>query len=51
MPWEQEWCAMGWGVEYHSRGNPGGGLGPQDKQGAIVGEGESRRWTIIGISL
>ena len=33
-----EWCALGWGVECHGRGNPGEGLGPQEKQGAIVGE-------------
>ena len=40
--WE-EWCAMVWGVEYHGRGNQGGGLGLQEKQGAIVGESESKR--------
>ena len=34
---------MGGGVEHHSRGNLGGSLGPQEKQGAIAGEGESRR--------
>ena len=28
---------MGWGVENHSRGNPGGSLGPPKKQGTIVG--------------
>ena len=36
-------CAMGWGVECHSQGNPGGGLGPQEKQGTIVGKGKRRR--------
>ena len=46
----KELCTMGWGVKCHrlgsgppSRGNPGGGLGPQKKQGAIVGGGERRR--------
>ena len=37
-----KWCAMGWGVESHDRGNQGDGLGLQEKQGTIVGEGESR---------
>ena len=40
---------MGEGVGHHSQGDLGGGLGPQEKQGAIAGEGE-RRGT-IGISL
>ena len=31
---------MGWGVECHGRGNSGEGLGPQEKQGSIVGQGE-----------
>ena len=34
---------LGSGAEHHSQGNPGGGLDPQDKQGAIVGEGERRK--------
>ena len=34
---------MGWGVECHGRGNPGEGLDLQERQGAIVGEGERRR--------
>ena len=34
---------MGWRVECHSQGNPGGGLGPQEKQGTIVGEGKWSR--------
>lgn len=34
---------MGWRVEHHSQGSLGGGLGPQEKQGAITGEGERRR--------
>ena len=39
-------------VEYHSRGNLGGGLIPKEKQGTIVGEGKRRRGgTTIGISL
>jgi len=41
-----EWYAMGWGVEHHGRGNMGGGLGPQDNQGATVGEGKRRRGEI-----
>ena len=43
VPQVGEWCTTGWGVECHSRGNPGESLGPQEKQGAIVGEGERRR--------
>ena len=35
-PQAGEQCAMGWGVELHSRGNPGESLGLQDRQGAIV---------------
>ena len=35
VPWQ--------GVAHHSRGNLGEGLGPLEKQGTIVGEGESRR--------
>ena len=38
-----EWCAMGWVVERHGRGNPGEGLDLHERQGAIVGEGEKRR--------
>ena len=33
----------GWGVERHSREILGEGLGWQEKQGAIVGEGKRRR--------
>ena len=33
----------GWGAECHSRVNPGGGLGPLEKQGSIVEEGERRK--------
>ena len=40
VPWAGERCAMSWGAEHPSRGILGGGLGPQEKQGAIVGEGE-----------
>ena len=43
VPWPGEQCAMGWGGERHSRGNPGGGLSLQEKKGAIVREGERRR--------
>ena len=35
-----EQCTMGWGVEHHGRGNPGEGLDPQERQSAIIGEGE-----------
>ena len=34
---------MDWRVEYHSLGNLDGGLGLQEKQGTIVGEGEKMR--------
>ena len=51
MPWVGEWCAKGWGVEYYSRGNKGGGLGPQEKQGTTVGEGDEEEETAIGIFL
>ena len=37
-----EWCATGQGVESHSHGSMGGGMGPQEKQGAIVRKGERR---------
>ena len=43
VPWAGEQCATGWGVELHSSRNLGGGLGLQEKQGTIVGEGERRR--------
>ena len=39
----REHCTMGWGEERHSGWNPGGDLGPEEKQGATVGEGERRR--------
>ena len=32
-----------WKTKCCSQGNLGGGLGPQEKQGSIVGEGERRR--------
>ena len=38
----RKWCTVGWEVEDHSQGNLGGGLDPQEKQGAIVGEGKRR---------
>ena len=43
VPWVGDRCAMIWEVERHGRVNLGGGLGPQEKQDAIVGEGERRR--------
>ena len=33
VPWTGKWCAMGWEVECHGRGNQGEGLGWQEKQG------------------
>ena len=42
VPLEEDRCAMGWGVEHNDRRNPGEGLGLQEKQGTITGEGE--RW-------
>ena len=39
----EEQCATGLGVERHRGGNPGEGLGLQEKQGSIVEEGERRR--------
>ena len=43
---------MGWGAEHYSPGSMGGGLGPQEKQGAVLGEGKRKRGgTTIGISL
>ena len=48
----------GWGVVSHklgngtcSRGNSGGGLGLQEKQGTIIGGKEEKGWATIGISL
>ena len=39
-----------WGAESHSQGNVGGGLVPQEEQGAIFGVGKRRRGqTAIGI--
>ena len=43
VPQVGEQCAMGWGVECQGRGKLGEGLGPQEKQGAIVGKGRRRR--------
>ena len=43
MPQAGEQCAMDWVVECHCIGNLGGGLGPQEKQVAIVEEGKRRR--------
>ena len=40
VPWVGEWWTLGGGVEHHGRGNPGEGLGPQEKQGTIVREDE-----------
>ena len=40
--WQGEWYAKGWGVEIHSRGNPGEGPDPQERQGATVGKGTDR---------
>ena len=34
---------MGGGAVCYGRRNPGEGLGPQEKQGAIVGKGERER--------
>ena len=48
VSWEEMWCVMGWGVKCHGKGNPGEGLGPQEKQG---GRREEEGWTAIGISL
>ena len=42
---------MGWGVERHGRGNLGEDLGPQEKQGDIVGEGRAGGVDPIGNSL
>ena len=39
----REVVCYGWGVEHQSRGNTGESLDLQEKQGAIVGEGERRR--------
>ena len=41
--WAGEPNARGRGMERHRQGNREGGLGLQEKQGAIVGEGEKRR--------
>ena len=38
-----EWYTKGCGVEHHSQGNLGGGLGLQEKQATIVGEDKRRR--------
>ena len=43
MSWVGKKCDMGWGVECQGRGNSVGGLGPWEKQDAIVGEGKGRR--------
>ena len=40
----------GWGAESLSQRSTGGGLGPQEKQDTIVGEGEMKGKTAIGIS-
>ena len=36
VPWVGKWCTKVCGVERHSRGNPGEGLGLQEKQGSIL---------------
>ena len=41
---------MGWGEELHGRGNQGGGLRPQEKQGFWGGKEEEGQ-TAIGIYL
>lgn len=42
---------MGWGMESHSNASVEGGMGPQEKQDVIFGEGERRRGrTDIGTS-
>ena len=48
--WEgaREWYAMSWAEVHHNQGSAGGGLGPQEKQGAIVGEDKRRR---VGINI
>ena len=52
VPQAGEWCAMGWGVECHGRGNPKDGLGPQEKQSSTGGEGKRRaRPPSVGISM
>ena len=43
----RECCTKGWGVEFHSQENPGGGLGLQEKQGVIVGKGKRRRGGLL----
>ena len=50
VPWAGQWCATGLGVEHHGGGNLGGGVGPQEKQGAIGGEVEMRRGRLPGES-
>lgn len=43
---------MGWGVKLCSQESRGGDVGPQEKQGAIVREGEGRRGrTVTGTCL
>ena len=45
----RKWCprgeglqrAKGWGLESHKRGNPGEGLGLQERHCTIVGEGRA----------
>ena len=39
----REQCAMCWEAECHSQGSLGGGLGLQEKQGAIIGKCNRRR--------
>ena len=41
---------MGREAGHHKQRDMGGGLVPQEKQGTIVGEGESRGGTTTGIS-
>lgn len=38
----REWYAVGWEAVHHSRRNTGGGLGLQEKQGIVIGEGKRK---------
>ena len=42
-PWAEDWYATGQRGECHGKGNPGEGLDPQERQGAIAGEGKRKR--------
>ena len=55
----RKWCprgeglqrAKGWGLESHKRGNPGEGLGLQERHCTIVGRGEQDVWATREYSL